>query len=94
VLTALLYNVVDKVVEMYLYRTCCLEAILKSWEEWIEEQVMRDLEDSDYKNSNGLGSEEEGISLDEEGEVASPRRHRAFTSPPRSPKEGADGAIN
>jgi len=30
ILTALLYNVIDKVVKMYLYHTCYLEVILKS----------------------------------------------------------------
>jgi len=94
VLITLLYNVVDKVVKIYLYYTCYLEVILKSWEEWIKEQVIWDLEDSDYRNSSGLGSEEEGIPLDKEGEVASLCCYRAFTSPLRSLREGADGAIN
>jgi len=39
VLTALLYNVIDKVVKTYLYYTCYLEVIFKSQEEWIKEQV-------------------------------------------------------
>jgi len=82
------------VVETYLYYTCYLKVILKSWEEWIKEQVIQDLKDSDYKNSNSPGSEKEGIPLNEEGEVTSPHRHRAFTSPLRSLKEGADRAIN
>jgi len=55
---------------------------------------MWDLEDSDYRNSSGLGSKEEGIPLDKEGEVTSPRYYRAFTSSLKSPKEGANRAIN
>ena len=93
-LTALLYNVVDKVAETYLYYTYYLEVIFKSQEEWIKEQVTWDLEDSDYGNSSGLGSEKESTPLDKEGEVTNPYCYRAFISPLRSLKEGADRAIN
>ena len=79
---------------MYLYYTYYLKVILKSQEEWIKEQVMQDLEDSNYRNSSGLGSEKEGIPLDKEGEVASPYHYRAFTSLFKSLKEGANRAIN
>jgi len=94
VLITLLYNVVDKVAKTYLYYTYYLKAILKSQEEWIKEQVTQDLKDSNYRNSSSLGSEEESIPLDKKSEVISPYYYKASTSPPKSPKEGANKAIN